>query len=135
MVSFDQLLRQSDCIVVLTPLTVETKHLFNADAFAKMKPSAHFVNAARGAIVDTEALYNALVNHVIAFAALDVTDPEPLPGDHPLLSLPNILITPHVGSATHETRTRMAMMAVDNLLAGLRGERMPSCVNSEINFR
>lgn len=134
-VPFEQLLSQSDCIVVLTPLTAETRHLFNADAFNKMKPSVHFINAARGAIVDTEALYHALVNNVIAFAALDVTDPEPMPRDHPLLSLPNILITPHVGSATPETRTRMAMMAVDNLLAGLRGQRMPSCVNNEINPR
>jgi glyoxylate reductase len=134
-VPFEQLLSQSDCIVVLTPLTAETRHLFNAAAFDKMKSSVHFINAARGAIVDTEALYHALANNVIAFAALDVTDPEPLPADHPLLSLPNILITPHVGSATPETRARMAMMAVDNLLAGLRGEKLPSCVNAEVNYR
>ncbi|MDU4962257.1 MAG: D-glycerate dehydrogenase [Sporomusaceae bacterium] len=129
-VSFGELLGQSDCIVVLTPLTEQTRHMFDAAAFAKMKPTAYFVNAARGAIVDTAALYEALADQRIAYAALDVTDPEPLPADHPLLQLPNILITPHVGSATPETRLRMAMMAVDNLLAGLRNEPMPSCANS-----
>ena len=133
-VSFDQLLSESDCLVVLTPLTAETRGLFNAATFKKMKSTAHFINAARGAIVDTQALYDALVNNTIAFAALDVTDPEPLPGDHPLLTLQNILITPHVGSATHETRTRMALLAVDNLIAGLNGQRLPACVNNEINF-
>lgn len=133
-VSFDNLLSESDCIVVLTPLTAETRGLFDMAAFKKMKPTAHFINAARGAIVDTQALYEALANNTIAFAALDVTDPEPLPGDHPLLTLPNILITPHVGSATQETRTRMALLAADNLIAGLNGLRLPACVNSEINF-
>lgn len=132
--AFDQLLAESDCIVVLAPLTQETKGLFNAEAFAEMKPSAHFINAARGPIVKTQDLYDALANHQIAFAALDVTDPEPLPADHPLLRLPNILITPHVGSATRETRARMALLAADNLLAGLRREKLPSCVNSEVNF-
>lgn len=134
-VSFDRLLSESDCLIVLTPLTDKTRGLFNAETFARMKPSAHFINAARGAIVDTQALYNALANNVIAYAALDVTDPEPLPGNHPLLTLPNILITPHVGSATHETRTRMALLAADNLIAGLQGRPLPACVNNEINYK
>lgn len=133
-VSFEQLLQDSDCLIVLSPLTSETRGLFNAKAFALMKPTAHFINAARGPIVDSEALYDALKSEKIAFAALDVTDPEPLPKDHALLSLPNILITPHVGSATHETRTRMAMLAADNLLAGLNRQPLPACVNKEINF-
>ncbi|MDQ0891366.1 phosphoglycerate dehydrogenase-like enzyme [Paenibacillus sp. V4I9] len=99
-----------------------------------MKPSAYFINAARGSIVNTQALYEALKSKQIAYAALDVTDPEPLTGDHPLLSLPNILITPHVGSATYETRNRMAHLAVDNLLAGLGRQPLPTCVNPTVNY-
>ena len=133
-VNFNDLLIKSDCIVVLTPLSEETRGLFNAAAFSKMKPTAHFINASRGPVVNTHDLYDALANRTIAYAALDVTDPEPLPPGHPLLSLPNILITPHVGSATHETRARMALMAADNLLAGLRREKLPSCVNNEVNY-
>ena len=90
-----------------------------------MKPTAYLVNTARGPIVDTDALARALHAGEIAGAALDVTDPEPLPGDHPLLDAPNLLVVPHVGSATHATRERMADIAVDNLLAGLAGEPMP----------
>ena len=97
-----------------------------------MKPSAYLVNTARGPIVDTAALIEALENGRIAGAALDVTDPEPLPGGHPLLAAPNLLVLPHLGSATHATRERMADLAVDNLLAGLAGARMPHCVNPEV---
>lgn len=132
---FDSLLEQSDCIIVLIPLSAESRGMFGREQFAKMKPTAYFVNAARGPIVDTGALFEALTNKTIAYAALDVTDPEPLPGDHPLLTLPNILITPHIGSATTETRNRMANLTVDNLLAGLQGKPLPACVNSEHNYK
>jgi glyoxylate reductase len=97
-----------------------------------MKDTAYLVNTARGPIVDTGALIEALVAGRIAGAALDVTDPEPLPGDHPLLRAPNLLVVPHLGSATVVTRARMGDMAVDNLLAGLAGERMPHCANPEV---
>jgi glyoxylate reductase len=90
-----------------------------------MKPTAHLVNTARGGLVDQDALAEALRQHQIAGAALDVTDPEPLPPDHPLLQAPNLIVLPHVGSATHATRERMADLAVDNLLAGLAGEPLP----------
>jgi glyoxylate reductase len=95
-----------------------------------MKPTAYLVNTARGPIVDTGALARALEAGELAGAALDVTDPEPLPADHPLLDAPNLLVVPHVGSATHATRERMADMAVDNLLAGLAGKPMPHSVNA-----
>ncbi len=97
-----------------------------------MRETAYLVNTARGAIVDTEALERALRENWIAGAALDVTDPEPLPGDHPLLGAPNLTVIPHLGSATERTREAMADLAVDNLLAALAGERMPHCVNPEV---
>lgn len=131
---FDELLGQADCIIVLTPLSPETRRMFGYEEFRKMKSTAFFVNAARGPIVDTEALIDALMTNKIAYAALDVTNPEPLPGDHPLLKLPNVLITPHIGSATIETRTRMAQLTVDNLLAGLAKQPLPSCVNQAVNY-
>jgi len=131
---FDELLGQADCIIVLTPLSPETRGMFGNEEFRKMKSTAIFVNAARGPIVDTEALIGALVTNKIAHAALDVTDPEPLPGDHPLLKLPNVLITPHIGSATLETRTSMEQLTVDNLLAGLANQPLPACVNQAVNY-
>lgn len=134
-VSFDALLEQSDFIVVLVPLSEETHHLFSKEQFAKMKSTAYFINAARGGVVDTNALYEALVKKEIAYAALDVTDPEPIQTDHPLLSLPNILITPHIGSATTETRTSMHELTADNLLAGLNKKRLPACVNDGVNYK
>ena len=100
-----------------------------------MKPTAYLVNTARGPIVDAGALERALHEGWIAGAALDVTDPEPLPADHPLLGAPNLLVLPHLGSATHRTREAMADLAVDNLLAGLAGEPMPPCVNPEVYER
>lgn len=133
--SFDELLAEADFIVVLTPLTAESRGMFGAKEFAKMKPTAYFVNAARGAVVDTQALYEALSERQIAYAALDVTDPEPLPADHPLLTLPNILIVPHIGSATTETRNKMAMLAAENLLLGLAGKPLVTCVNQQVNYR
>ncbi len=128
-VRFEELLERSDFVSVHTPLTPETRGLIDAGALRRMRPTAYLVNTARGPVVDTEALAAALHAGEIAGAALDVTDPEPLPADHPLLDAPNLLVLPHLGSATHATRERMADMAVDNMLAALRGEPMPNQVN------
>jgi glyoxylate reductase len=124
-VALEELLERSDFVSIHTPLTPDTRGLIDAEALQRMKPTAYLVNTARGPVVDSGALVEALHGAQIAGAALDVTDPEPLPADHPLLDAPNLLVLPHLGSATHATRERMANMAVDNLLAGLRGERMP----------
>lgn len=124
-VPLEELLRASDFVSLHCPLTAETRGLLNAERLALMKPSAILVNAARGPVVDTSALVHALRAGVIAAAALDVTDPEPLPPDHPLYALPNCLILPHIGSATRGTRRRMAEIACRNLLAGLRGKPLP----------
>jgi glyoxylate reductase len=122
---FEELLERADFVSLHTPLTAETRGLIDADALARMKRSALLVNTARGGVVDQDALREALLAGTIAGAALDVTDPEPLPADHPLLDAPNLLVVPHVGSATVRTRARMAAMAVDNLLAALDGRPMP----------
>lgn len=121
-VDFDTLLAKSDFVSLHTPLTPETRHLINREALRKMKHTAILINTARGPIVDQEALYDALTDGTIAYAALDVTDPEPMRPDHPLLSLPNVTIVPHIGSASVQTRNRMAEIAADNLLAGLSGK-------------
>lgn len=97
-----------------------------------MKPTAVLVNASRGPVVDTDALVEALSGGVIAAAGLDVTDPEPLPPDHPLASLPNCFIVPHLGSASVQTRVRMAERAAVNLAAAMKGEQMPHCINPEV---
>jgi glyoxylate reductase len=131
-VDLDTLYRESDFISIHTPLTPETKYLINADAFARMKPNAVLVNTARGEIVDQEALYDALQNHKIFAAGIDVSDPEPLPMDSPLLELDNLIICPHIASASTSTRENMALIAAANLLAGLRRERLPFIVNPEI---
>jgi glyoxylate reductase len=128
-VPLGELLKRSDFVTLHTPLTEETRGLIDAEALGRMRPSAYLVNTARGPIVDTDALIEALHAREIAGAALDVTDPEPLPGDHPLVDAPNLIVLPHLGSATHTTRVRMADMAVDNLLAGLAGEPMPHQVS------
>lgn len=130
--SLDDLLAQSDFVSLHVPLTAETRHLIESTALKKMKPSAILVNTSRGQVVDTDALTRALQNKEIQAAALDVTDPEPLPPDHPLYSLPNCLIAPHIGSATWNTRRNMALRACENLLAGLAGERLPYCANPEV---
>ena len=101
-------------------------------AFQKMKSTAILINTARGPIVDSDALFDALKSRRIAYAALDVTDPEPLPPEHKLLTLPNCLVVPHIGSATVATRYRMAALAVENLLAGLRGEVPSHLINPEV---
>lgn len=125
------LLEQADIVSLHCPLTPDTHHLIDAGALRRMKPTALLVNTARGPIVDHEALRRALHQGTIAAAALDVTDPEPLPPGHPLLDAPNLLVVPHIGSATHEARERMAELAVDNLLAGLDGRPMPHQANPE----
>ena len=121
-VEFEQLLRESDFVSVHTPLTEETKHLFNASAFKAMKPTAVFVNTARGPVHDQAALCDALAKGEIFAAGLDVTDPEPIRLDDPILKLPNCVIAPHIGSGTTQSRNGMAEIAADNLLAGLRGQ-------------
>jgi glyoxylate reductase len=131
----DELLERSDFVSIHAPLGPETRGLIGEDALRRMKPTAILVNTARGPIVDTDALVRALEEGWIAGAALDVTDPEPIPTDHPLLAAPNLTIAPHIGSATHDTREAMADMAVDNLLAALAGERMPHCANPEVYQR
>jgi glyoxylate reductase len=123
-VSKAELLQQSDFVMLILPLSHETRGLIGAAELAMMKPTAILVNMARGPVVDTAALTEALTARRIYGAALDVTDPEPLPRDHPLLALNNLTIAPHLGSATEQTRQRMAEMTVSNLLAGLRGEEL-----------
>ncbi len=126
---FDELLAESDFISLHVNLTPETYGLIATREFGIMKPSGILINTARGPVVDTDSLYNALNEGQIAYAALDVTDPEPLPEDHKLLTLPNMIIAPHIASATVTSRTQMARMAVRNLIAGVRGERLPFPVN------
>jgi phosphoglycerate dehydrogenase-like enzyme len=128
----EELMAEADFISLHVPLTAETRHLIDAQALDMMKPTAILVNTSRGPVVDTDALYGALAAERITSAALDVTDPEPLPGDHKLLTLSNCLVVPHIASASHATRTRMAVMAAENLLAGLGGRRLPNCVNPDV---
>lgn len=128
----DDLLAQADFVSLHCPLTSETHHLIDETALHRMKPTAVLINAARGPVVDTNALVRALKEGWIQAAALDVTDPEPLPSGHPLLALSNCIVVPHIGSATVAARERMATMAAENLLAGLRGERLPYCANPEV---
>ncbi len=126
------LLAESDFVTIHTPLTSETHHLIGEAQFKTMKKTAILVNTARGPIVDPRALYQALRDKQIAYAALDVTEPEPIPPHDPLLTLDNIVIAPHIASASVATRTRMAMMAVDNLLAAVKGYRPAHIVNPEV---
>lgn len=130
--SLEELLRESDFVSLHVPLTAETRGLIDAAALKKMKSTAILINVARGPVVDHEALYEALREDWIAAAGLDVTDPEPLPADNPLYELDNCFIVPHIGSATHDTRRRMAELACENLLAGLAGERLPHCANPAV---
>jgi glyoxylate reductase len=124
-VALDELLSSSDYVVLTVPLTEQTTRLIGRAELARMKPTACLINVARGPVVDTEALTEALAARAIFAAALDVTDPEPLPRDHPLLKLDNVIITPHLGSATEQTRRRMMEVSVENLLAGLTGRPLP----------
>jgi glyoxylate reductase len=126
------LLAESDFVSLHVPLSAETRHWLGRAELAAMKRGALLVNTARGPVVDQAALAEALAHGHLGGAALDVTDPEPLPMDSPLLRLPNVLLAPHIASASHATRGRMASMAVDNLLAALDGRRPPHCVNPEL---
>ena len=129
---FEELLASADHVVVATPLTPETHHLIDADALALMQPTATLVNIARGGTVDPDALYDALTSGTIAAAGLDVTEPEPIPADHPLLDLPNCTILPHLGSSSAQTREAMAELAATNLIRGLAGEPMVAGANPEV---
>jgi glyoxylate reductase len=134
-VPLEDLLARSDFISLHVNLTPETRHLIDSAALRRMKPTAVLVNTSRGPVVDGAALASALKDGVIAAAGLDVTDPEPIPMDDPLVGLDNCLIVPHIASASRATRGKMAQMAAANLLAGLRSERLPTPVNPEVYDR
>ena len=127
----ERVLAESDLVTLHVPLTPQTHHFIGAEELAAMKPTASLVNTSRGAVVDSKALYQALKSGTIASAALDVTEEEPIAMDDPLLTLDNIIIAPHIASASVTTRTKMSVMAAENLLAGLRGEQPPNCPNPE----
>jgi glyoxylate reductase len=128
----EELLAQADFVSLHVNLTPETRGLINAEKLGWMKSTAVLVNTSRGPVVDPRALADALRAGTIFAAGLDVTDPEPIPPDDPLLSLDNCLVVPHIASASSATRAKMAEMAAANLLAGLRGERLPTPVNPEV---
>jgi len=131
-VSFDTLLAQSDFVALHCPLRAETIHLIGEAELRQMKSSALLINTSRGPVVDQDALVKALSEGVIAGAGLDVTDPEPLNANHPLVHMENVIVTPHIGSASIGARNKMAILAAENLLAGLRDERLPHVVNPEV---
>lgn len=133
--SLEDLLREADFVSLHAPLTAATKHMIAADSLQLMKPTAVLVNTGRGPLVDHTALYEALRDGVIFAAALDVTDPEPMALDDPLLTLDNVIVTPHIASASVATRSRMALLAAENLLAALRGEMPKHAVNPEVGER
>lgn len=131
-VEFDELLARSDFVSVHTPLTPETRGLFSTEQFKKMKSSAVLINTARGPVVDTDALVEALNSGEIWGAGLDVTDPEPIPADHPLMSIDRAVVCPHIASASEVTRANMARLAADNVVAVLSGTTPPRCLNPEV---
>ena len=131
-VDLDTLLREADFVTLHTNLTDATYHLIGEEALAKMKPTAVLVNTSRGPVVDPKALYRALKDGQITAAALDVTEPEPIPMDDPLLTLGNCVIVPHIASASVATRSEMSRLAAQNLINGLRGEKLATCVNPEV---
>lgn len=131
-VPLEELLETSDVVSLHSPLTPDTYHMIDQKALRRMKSTATLINTARGSEVDTGALYQALSTGQIMAAGLDVTEPEPLPPGHPLFSLPNCLILPHIGSANESTRKKMAEMTIMNLIAGLYDKKLPYCANSEI---
>lgn len=128
----EQLLPESDFVSLHTVLSEETHHFMNEARLKMMKPGGILINTSRGPVVDPKALYTALISGTVAYAALDVTEPEPIGPDDPLLMLNNIIIAPHIASASFQTRNKMATMAAANLIAGLKGERLPNCVNPEV---
>lgn len=131
-VDLDGLLSNSDFVSLHSYLTPDNYHMIGKRQLAQMKSSAILINTARGGLVDPQALTEALQDGQIAAAGLDVFEPEPIPANHPLLSMDNVVIAPHIASASKQTRLRMAMMATDNLIAGLQGNRLPFCVNPEV---
>jgi glyoxylate reductase len=131
-VGLDELFAASDFVSLHTNLTEETRHLVNEARLRSMKPTSVLVNTSRGPVVDQQALFTALSEGWLLAAGLDVADPEPMPADDPLLTLPNCIVVPHIASGSVATRGRMAAMAAANLLAGLRGERLPTPVNPEV---
>ncbi|MFF5383267.1 2-hydroxyacid dehydrogenase [Pedobacter suwonensis] len=135
LVTFDELLAKSDVLSVHAGLSAQTRGLFSKEIFEKMKSTAIFINTARGAIHNEEDLLAALQQGKIWGAGLDVTNPEPMSSNNPLLSLRNVCVLPHIGSATVETRNAMAVIAAKNIIAGLRGEQMPHVVNPEVYRR
>jgi glyoxylate reductase len=131
-VELDDLLRQSDFVSLHCPLTEGTTHLIGTREFELMGPESYLINTSRGPVVDEAALYEALRDGKIRGAGLDVTEVEPISDDSPLLSLDNLVICPHIASASFKTRNKMATMAAENLIAGLQGKPLPNCVNPEI---
>lgn len=131
-VSFDELVEQSDVLSIHANFKPEQSELFNAEIFSKMKTNAIFINTARGGFQNEHDLYEALINKEIWGAGLDVTNPEPMSKENPLLGLSNVCVLPHIGSATEEARNGMAKMAADNLVAFSKGEKMPNCANEEV---
>lgn len=129
----DDLLQESDFISLNVPLTDATHHLIGERELSLMKETAVIVNTARGAVIDSSALYTALRARMIFAAGLDVTDPEPLPADHPLLTLDNCIVVPHIGSATQQSRAAIARLAAQNIIAGINGDLLPNCVNPAVN--
>ena len=130
--SLSTLLSQSDFVTLHINLNPSSHHLIGREELGIMKPTAYLINTARGGIVDSEALYDALKFRQIAGAAIDVFETEPIPAHHPILELDNLIITPHIASASKQTRARMAMIAVNNVIAGINGEHLPHCVNPEV---
>jgi glyoxylate reductase len=133
--SLKRLLAESDFVSLHVPLVTATRHMIGEAELATMKRTAILINTARGAIVDPQALVDALRAGRLAGAGLDVTDPEPIGANDPLLKLPNVLVTPHIGSASHATRLRMAELAVDNLIDVFEGRHPRHCVNPAVRMR
>ncbi|TLN22408.1 D-glycerate dehydrogenase, partial [bacterium] len=131
-VDLDQLLAEADFITLHSFLSPENYHMIGGPQFKKMKPGAILINTARGGLVDPQALIAALLEGRLSAAGLDVFEPEPIPADSPLLTMENVVIAPHIASASKQTRLRMAMMAVENLIAGLEGKRLPYCANPSV---
>jgi len=127
----DTLLQEADFISLSVPLTDETHHLIGERELSLMRQTAVIINTARGAVIDPSALYTALRANMIFAAGLDVTDPEPLPADHPLLTLDNCIVVPHIGSATEQSRAAIADLAAENIIAGIEGRSLPHCVNPQ----
>ncbi|MCI0802679.1 MAG: D-glycerate dehydrogenase, partial [Chloroflexi bacterium] len=130
--TLNRVLAQSDFLSIHVPLTPETNRFIGEKQLKKMKSTAILINLSRGPVVDTDALYKALTEGWIAGAGLDVFDPEPVPADHPLLGLDNVVVLPHIGSASNRSRRDMHLLAARNLVAGLKGERLEQCANPEV---